>query len=1537
MITCLFISITSFNINNTKIAQASNTTEIIADILGSLYGDKGAEEVSKELIGCDDWEDISIATTVQSLFTSDKKDGACYAAGVMQAVGMAIGAYQGGYIGAAFGNFVSQGVIVFYVWLKSQKAEAKANNYHICLDTEEENHPLPYTDVQIARLLKLANMQVSLENIINQYKKICLYNNEGEYGFYGEGDEINGIYIAHANNYSYVMCASVIDACPCIFNLQHGKIKDPDYEKNDDGSIKMENGEMVYKNKDYYQQHYAKHCRIIRYKDLFEQTNDLSNIIDPACNDLRGYSKANVTLSGAIVQCIEGTARNIFEKPIFSSNRFVKPQENLTEQYTSDVTFLEKQVKYLKTIAGSKTLEMIKGKKQSSFNASEKKNFVERYQYFLYNKSISNAINYHCNKPISTFKYEYTTNKTSIYDKYISSPSDKPNLYCCVYETQTNPYTKTNYTEEEIKEKGICFSNNIITQDINFNIFKKGKTIEESDKNFYIMSEDQNYQELTDEDIFLLYKGAEQLLNSVKILQEKSSKVANIVGNDSILKQKIHKWTLFDLFRNNIKMIAIFFICFWFFLFGFKAITGDLKLEAKQIITQLIPFFLVFFLVFNDTLKNKLFELIIKTTQGAVIAVNQLFYNIRSDNSNTVRGKCEFGSQYAFTPTKKYLNKDNPEIIEVNKECSQSTLYPLKESCYERDKNNVCIKKQCVYYQLDCGDTGGDFVCSQYLVRNNKIYKNACQRGYCSKSTGNFIIRPPFERPYKIYKTYDRRNGGGWTTAGLAPKCHTVGVNENTENGFDAQIVYSYSLDQNVYVCKNQSQVMDSGYRVSALINAGIIEDNDQELEIFASLSPKYQAELKKTNNVVMSNDIYEDIKRVVVPTSVADINIYGDIKEINFTDDGRATEGKQRKQYAQYLSSKIVALNKTADYPIIKDEYSGIIRDYHYLSFWDYLDCTVIQYLTFETSGNGLSNNSADLVNAIKDNDSNGITNSLLSGLWSAAKFIIMAFPFGLLAFIFSIMIAVAIFLLVARATQQYCLCVVNIVIIIYLSPLIFVLFMFDATKKAKDVWLKELKTNIAGCCVPFLALSMSLFVVDWVMFGDSSKYVEETMFNSEGVDDNCYKGHEKDAPIACLSTRLLKNFNLWTSLWGLITGSSHQFNYENGKMMGFLCIRLFIGLAVFVMTAFVANIVEGKIYDMVGAKPNKDLNIGFNQNILDSYKTAGKVGLSTFKPFGTTPYNFFKYIFGGGLKKDVQSIFSKKNNNKNDPEKIAQRPNLYNNIQQNANQNVQQDIQNRRNENIIDDILHQNDAIQRQKDNEIADLKSRLSSYENGNNNSLQNNDYNRINNTYNESGNEIQEEIQEDIMNNDDKNIAEDKKGQVDNIMNDKIDDNEKITKNKNEKVDNNIITREVEITTETNDYEIKNNNETTIEENTDYNIDQEEFNPGEHFNKINNDVNNVKKDDINSIIDTEEDANFNDADNEFRAGETGINKIKTSTFESISRNKDDKNIDFNNDDNNDNDDIDLSVGIDEFTGEEDRINIVNESQPIKTKLK
>ena len=399
---------------------------------------------------------------------------------------------------------------------------------------------------------------------------------------------------------------------------------------------------------------------------------------------------------------------------------------------------------------------------------------------------------------------------------------------------------------------------------------------------------------------------------------------------------------------------------------------------------------------------------------------------------------------------------------------------------------------------------------------------------------------------------------------------------------------------------------MDTGFRLSSLISLGIIEDTDDEKNVFADLSPKYKA-LPRSDTTglpvgAVPTEVLTEVKNVVIPTSVAEIDQYGVAKEIDFTENNMADIGKTRRNYATYLSSKVVAANKNSKYPVIKSEYGNLSRNYEYLSFWDYLDCTALMYLTFDISGNGFSEDGSSFVNALKSENGTEALSSALTGIWQIAKLIFMVFPFGLLSFIFFIMIAVAIFLLLARAT------------------LIFILFMFDVTKKkAKDTWMETLKSNLLGCCVPFVSLSLFMFVLDWVMFGDSNKYIERTMFDSNGVSMECYKGYEKEAPIACLTKRLTTEFHFWKTI-----GSSFMliFHSDDGgfvkaqwTMMGFLLLRLLIGLVVFVITALISNEMETKLYSFV-KKP--DTSAGFNTlngGVADMYKMAGSAGWESLK----------------------------------------------------------------------------------------------------------------------------------------------------------------------------------------------------------------------------------------------------------------------------------------------------------------------------------
>jgi hypothetical protein len=193
----------------------------------------------------------------------------------------------------------------------------------------------------------------------------------------------------------------------------------------------------------------------------------------------------------------------------------------------------------------------------------------------------------------------------------------------------------------------------------------------------------------------------------------------------------------------------------------------------------------------------------------------------------------------------------------------------------------------------------------------------------------------------------------------------------------------------------------------------------------------------------------------------------------------------------------------------------------------------------------------------------------------------------------------------------------------------------MFDWTKNAKEAWLGDLKKNMLGCCVPFVSLSLFLFILDWVMFGDPNKFVEMSMFDVNGISKQCYEGHINEAPIACLSTRMVKEFSWKGALWSLITlgwGTNHQIFI----LAGYLVLRLIIGIVIFALTAVISNILEGQIYSLLG-KPDTGIGMGFEQGIEDSYLAGAKFGAKTAlagAQVGLAPFagifKSVKYIFG-------------------------------------------------------------------------------------------------------------------------------------------------------------------------------------------------------------------------------------------------------------------------------------------------------------------
>ena len=1319
---CLFCT----NVFSIHTAKSEGIIEFATKAVDVLAGDGSAELAARHLLGCDEWSDIGVISTITSVFQANNpvKD-ACSAAGSLMTISAGIGALLGGPLGFIAGNLAGNIGAFCYAWARSKTAKEKAGRYHVCYD-EDGQHPLPYTDKQIAKLLKLSGNVVNVDNIVKSYDKLCIYDGEKKtYKFYKSGTEFGGVYITNASGYAYVLCASVIDACPCIYNIQSGKFKHPGYKENEDGSYQLVNGELVLNLDDDdvedFKKKYAKHCRIIRYKDLFEQSNEMSDLIDPACYDMVGYAKAPVAITGPIVQCIEGTARNIFEKPIFNAVRFTKTKvADISSYYNKEIEYAKQQIKAVNTIIGSRTLATITNNIQPSFSDNEKKQIIIAIENLLYGKNNATNIEYDCsvNGYINDYDYQNEISTTSFYKKYFTGIIDgkttanvHPNVYCCIYQDSN---LGLNLKLEDVCKsdqlgtiEGRTFSrpvNNVTTKYkiLDTQSVSSGTTSTSTSSYFYlpkdILSDSTDLEMdaldyaklLTNEDIFKLQDGIKKFLNDVQVKQEFTNKVSSDVYNDILVKKKVPMYSLFDIFRNNVKVIAIFFVLIWMVFLGWKAINGNIKLKADQIIKQVIPFLLVCFVVFNDNLKNLLFETVLRISQGTVIGVSRLFTSFRAEQGNTMTKKCDFGNRVSY-PAKQILNTalgtDGIDVIDdgnvgekkggiVNgvMNCPHRTESITHVEClqYSATDSTKCIKAQCKYYKLSCDgytiDTSGqpvelEIVCSKNLVYDGKIYKNICQNAYCKEKKDAFIQRPNFERIYNIYQEYDVLHSK-WIDSDMKPLCHPSGSDENSILTPTTLPVkkYSYSMDKYVYTCPSGYE-MDTGFRLSKLIALGIIENTDDEKMVFANLSPKYR-ELPHTSSgeVIGSipNEVKNEILNVVIPTAVAEIDQYGIAKEIDFTENNMSDAGKTRRNYATYLSSKVVAANKTAKYPVIKSEYGNLSRNYEHLSFWDYIDCTALMYLTFDISGNGFSDDGSNFVNAIKSENGEEGLSSALTGIWQIAKLIVMVFPFGLLAFIFFIMVAITIFLLLARATQQYCICVVNMVIIIYLSPIIFILFLFDVTKKkAQDTWVETLKSNLLGCCVPFVSLSLFMFILDWVMFGDSDKYIEMTMFDNNGVSTECYKGHEKEAPIACLTKRLTTEFHFWKSIgsaFTLIWSSDNDGSVKaQWTMMGFLVLRLLIGIAVFFVTALISNEMENKLYSFV-KKP--DTSAGFdalNEGVMNAYATSGKAGWKLFKGAAqgtakvvTATYKLGKFIYDKINKPSNKDINNKKSVNR-------------------------------------------------------------------------------------------------------------------------------------------------------------------------------------------------------------------------------------------------------------------------------------------------
>ena len=1395
---------------------------------------------------CDEFEEPTLTDEIAGVFSSNKKTAVCSAnsmvKNITRAVGTGVGAFFGGpLIGYILGNVVGNALECLIISAKAKSGFKKAAEYEVCYSGDGEGSPLPYTDKQIAKLLVLSNEKVSVSNIVDKYDKLCIHKvGTKDYAFYKDGDIHDSVYVHHADGYAYVMCASVFSACPCIYNVGRGVLTEPEYKRDDKtGVIQLdEQGHLAFKDEDEkrkYEDRYAKHCRIIRYKDLYEQQDDIASIFDEACFDLRGYSKRSATITAGIVQCFENTARNIFEKPIMSLKQTSKTNQQATLQYTADISFLEDAHKYLtQTIIQDRKYDNILSKKEADLSVQQKKDALTKLKNVWFNDEATMKVEYACDE---NGKGRYSGTTMAFYDKYYSSPSTAVTENCCKEDNKTLYDT--------------CFQDDVVGWKIEKDDDgKEKKTTNENVITSLTMADE--YDNFTEEQkknfTRLVYTETAKLSNLIE--QVKIQKTRSIKANNAQMAgETSFSMTLFDIFRNKIKALAVMALTLWFFLLGWKMINGDFgKMDGKEFGMLVLRVSLCYMVVFSESAKNYMFNLAIQTAQGVGMGLNQIMMAFRSQENNSWNNTCNFTTSASKTPKKvndgeavnairvttktnvckdknhklvnsRYTNEGHTIIAYWRPECPSGYVYngceqyeasylsssisnvcvmarcvamdttttggvinveksvlfvpavPIErvsgiksnalleayqdyykslegygavyaikkgklengyqdfcisygfdnnpgvsatdgirqfndvscpfdyqdgkkcsdDNCYggycykkictsseteEECKNKVatdenaiwsmflkkpitddneimqvddyefscvdesseiycniydpndqtkCIEKKCQPKKLQC-ETGMSLTCGRKAIMADGSLSDKCLSGVCYKDLTTFMPRPPFERPYKVFQYYNTQTNK-WVY--VKPRCHKVLSDKNktpvyAENDpFAEDPKYSSSLNDYAYTCpeakEKEGYVLDDGYRISDLIELKFIGSKNSDLLVFQGLlSYEDQDNLSDQDKVAK-------LQYQVIRTAVATIDSNGVVKEYDFIDDGNAAEGSLRAQYRIYLDSKLKALNKNSDYPVIK-KYGGT-RSYKHISFWDSMDCKIIQFLTFTGGDKGFQQDVESALSSAENGNVDGAIDGAITAFLQFVKFVFMVFPFGILVFALMFAIGAALFMLVARAAQQYVVCVFNLVLVIYLSPFVFVLWLFDQTKKALDSWLKDLQANVIGACVPFVTISMFLFVIDWVLFGDASKYVEENMFTvTGGINPECYDGHESKAPVGCLAVRLMKQFQMWDNILNFLISWVAIFKKETWILAGYLIYRaLFAAIVIIIMTLMLDKM-EEEIYKLTGGKPDTDIGGGFTQSASDSIKSGGMAGLEAMK-FG------FK-TFVGALK---------------------------------------------------------------------------------------------------------------------------------------------------------------------------------------------------------------------------------------------------------------------------------------------------------------
>jgi len=1001
-------------------------------------------------------------------------------------------------------------------------ATLAANSTYVCLNTQKDGHPVPYTDTQIKTLLKQSGItNPTIEDIVDKYTKLCIQS-------YTTGADGGKIHWVKANSCikigtqtfcgfnpasnEQIVCARVSGTCPCTPNIQSGNLNDPTYKKDSSGNTTYDTkGNPQIDNQADFLAHFAQHCRVVRTISEPPWPSDYTGIIDEVCNDWTGYAKNIPALSSPVVQCLQETARNIFEKPVNNTSNnsgfvYTADQRSFIDQLTGDANIVNSIINQLTNIIGS-------GNKIVTDN-SELRN-VEDIVYNINNHSI--------------------------------------------FGTKTGPLYKTVITSEN----GIQYIAPV-SNDVNLS-------------NIAILN-----QQISD-------------------LQRLSAEIQLQINDFNSTTQFHAAQTYFETLQGSFLVFGLMMIMIWMTMLGVKIIFGadpftNGTIQVKEIMPLIINFTIIYYFAFGSAWKDYFFNMLFNISNG----FGQMFLDVGTDDSDPISSGCTFGKNY-YT-----VNSSTTKCSYTSSQYRSNNPFPILD-------NNGCN----IIYGGTASSTRDSNGCP--------IISGGQQLFGCVK--GPFITKPNYQSPYKPI-SYQIDNKG--TTCFMRVKCicnsNSLGScnvspsipdcsNPNTTNpnchyhdpstntctsqpscdgvSCDATIQNDFFGNPHLAVCP-AGTTMEPGYRVSELYHMGILSTQSLSDPHVASLAPDANglittaAYIWDSSNGLTNAPMKNSVKVQSGSTDLATL---------------QTLDRQIKRLTTSTLETDRTNANFKRQYPIITKQYGStkVYRDMSYIGLFDTMDCKVSSYFSL-----GLKN----FANSIASIATSGVSNANAASNSSGGKaaqigILIFAMIFGvgglgLIIAVLLLLMGLLIIGIVGKIVQSYLASIIGMVILVYLSPIIIPMKLFESKSALGSTlgevykgWMESLKGFVIYPPLLFMTIAIAFKLCDYILYGGTyATLAQQNMFDSSGnIQSTCWANNLSDAPLLCLIMHLKDSVSTTTTLGSSLPTIDYS---KLGDIIKYLLISLLKTLVMTYMIYVFVSKIEETLSEIFGIKIKEYTNVG-------------------------------------------------------------------------------------------------------------------------------------------------------------------------------------------------------------------------------------------------------------------------------------------------------------------------------------------------------